>query len=114
MNMAWQIVEIWPKVGLAKNALSRDGAMCALGVANYVTHGTPYGVNAHWSSSQESDRLDVLREMSWVAVEQFPERTDRGNIVVANLVDVNNHPDTTLLDMVTIAEKAAVRLDERV
>lgn len=56
----------------------------------------------------DEDTNAMCALLNKVAIELFP---DRGFQFIA---EVNDHPDTTEEDMVTVLEKAAVRWDERV
>jgi galactitol-specific phosphotransferase system IIB component len=48
-----------------------------------------------------------------VIVEQYPERYDAA-VYMNHVARFNDHPDTTLEDVVMVMEKAALRLDEQV
>ena len=85
--------------GLTKNQLEDGtGAHCAVGAI------LARGSIGCWS---ELDRL---------ADEMYPDRArpEGSWLAVPSLVNFNNHPDTTAEDVITVLEKAAIALEERV
>lgn len=107
MNLLWRVVERWPKVGLAKFAMKNESGVCAMGILNLIQNG-----DAHCNLI-DHERMTAMRLMSEVGVEQFPDRAD-WDAGATTIVLINNHQDTTLSDMVAIAEKAAIKWDEAV
>lgn len=60
---------------------------------------------------------DAVRISHRVAAEQFPDRLNHGNPLIAKsgaLIVVNDHPDTTEEDVLKIFEKASIEFDSRV
>lgn len=50
--------------------------------------------------------------MNQVAHEQYPDRISENDLGPCAFAEFNDHPDTTEAEVVTVMEKAAVRLDE--
>jgi hypothetical protein len=85
--------------GLCKHMLSDDeGRHCAVGALFAGTVGRDL-IGA------------VLPTLDAVASEMFPGQFEHE---VASLVQFNNHPDTTAEDVISVLEKAAARLEEKV
>jgi hypothetical protein len=95
--------------GLARGQL-KDGQGAHCVVAAILAVGA--SSNDGWSGLDTGcwERLDRL------AGEMHPDRAhhEGGSPHTSRLVNFNNHPDTTAEDVITVLEKAAIALEERV
>ena len=97
VNPEREALRVLAERGWCKGRLeSSDGRRCLVGAA-------AAGVVGH-----QIDWMEVLGNIRAVAQEQFPERRAVG------VVDFNDHPDTTLEDVIAVLEKAAIRRSEAV
>lgn len=85
--------------GLCKNVMFDDeGRHCAVGALFETT------IGLEWQD-------ELLPFLNSTAAEMFPGQFEFGH---ADLVQFNNHPDTTAEDVIFVLEKAAARREETV
>jgi hypothetical protein len=109
MSKLWEALDILQERGLAKRKLidPDTGAVCARGALLMATTGT---LNmGYYAQCASDDRI-----LGETARELFRGRVRDMDAVGLqfDIVDFNNHPDTTLADMVQVFEKTAIRGDE--
>lgn len=82
------------------------GRMCLVGALNLAHAETKYGV---FFNKQRPHLANILLQ---VTEEQHPDRFSGWDDYGAGYVWFNNHPDTTLEDVLSVMDKTAVLLDE--
>ena len=111
--------EIMRTRGMAKWVqVDRDGSVCVAGAMNMAAreHHAVYSAvsTPTWNMPLHGNAWKML---DTVAREQYPDRVGDAAVlryVQYPVVDVNNHPDTTIDEMLLLMEKAAVRVEELV
>ncbi len=108
-NTIREAIRVLSRTGWTKDAFTDDSGRHCLQGALYEAYGLcaldSRGVGVRLSRELAED----VRLVNDVIEAQFPERF--GGIGVSRF---NDHPDTTIEDVVRVMEKAAVRKDERV
>lgn len=79
----------------------RDGRVCAAGAVALAC-----------GSMIDEPARSVMRVLDEVAAEQYPDRIRSGPERYRLVVLFNDHPDTTVAEVVAVLEKAAARLEE--
>ena len=99
-------MDLLRKYGHCKFLLYDDASrMCLVGALN-LAQGAKYGV---FFSAQRPRLASILLQ---VTEEQHPDRFSGWDDYGAGYVWFNNHPDTTLEDVLSVMDKTAVLLDE--
>ena len=119
MNLIRDAISVVTERGMAKGTtLDDSGRMCVGGALSFALTGDH---NEGWvhSLAHDTDNAwgQAMRTVGDVAKEQYPERINEplfGSNCWHDAQSFNNHRDTTPLELVTVMEKAAVRLDELV
>lgn len=112
MNIIRQAMKVLATRGLAKwTALDETtGQVCAGGALSIALTGQPWEA---WGGRSDFDKsMELIGE---VACEQFPDRMDLktwNSRMRTQAQVINNHPETTLEDMLLVLDKASVRYDE--
>jgi hypothetical protein len=107
-NTIREAIGVLTRVGWTKNAFTDHAGRHCLQGALYDAHQIgPVGEHPVWRPVTAELGADV-RLVNEVIQDQFPERA--GGIGASRF---NDHPDTTLEDVILVMEKAAVRKDER-
>ena len=111
-NKIREAMSIMAQRGHAKySRCDNEGRVCVAGALSLALSGRPIPIDV-----DTEQRLSLLNEVGAVALEQYPDRATQPDMWGQGhpAVAFNNHPDTTLVDMCNVMEKAAIRLDERV
>ena len=108
-NTIREAIRVLSRAGWTQDAFTDEAGRHCLQGALYEAYG-----QRPFDARQRNVRLspemaDDVRLVNEVIEAQYPERT--GGVGVSRF---NDHPDTTLEDVVKVMEKAAVRKDERV
>lgn len=116
-------IEVLAERGHAKHELEEDdGTVCALGALSCALTGSARGAvyTELASSSQPGPHHGYVVPLADVILEQFPDRvleglaSHRPTFQPAVVANFNDHPLTTVDEVVLVLEKAAVRQDELV
>ena len=108
-NTIREAIRVLSRAGWAKDAFTdASGRHCIQG-ALYEAYGLCPFDGRQIALPLTSAMADDVRLVNEVISAQFPERT--GGVGVSRF---NDHPDTTMDDVVSVMEKAAIRKDERV
>ncbi len=108
-NTIREAIRVLSRAGWTKDAFTdASGRHCIQG-ALYETHGLCPFDGRQVALPLTRAMADDVRLVNEVIQDQFPERT--GGVGVSRF---NDHPETSLDDVVRVMEKAAVRKDERV
>jgi hypothetical protein len=93
-----------------------DGRVCSVGallavlIPEFSYETDPADISTHQSVLKQVD--DACEHLNAVAAEQYPERCDDEDAGDAGVVWFNDHPDTTIEDVMRVFEKARVRAQE--
>lgn len=108
-NRIREAIEVLARSGWAKNAFRDEAGRHCLQGALYEAHGLEAPGAEHAHRPVNAAFSTDIRLLNRVIEEQYPDRV--GAVGVSRF---NDHPDTTLDDVVTVLEKAALLRDERV
>lgn len=106
-NTIRQALEILARRGWTKDAFTDETGRHCLQGALYEAHGVDCSGDTQRGRPLSEQLAADLRVVNEVISEQYPER--RGGVGVSRF---NDHPETTIDDVVTVLEKAAVRQHE--
>jgi hypothetical protein len=101
-------IEVLARKGWTKDAFTDEAGRHCLQGALYEAHCLPLPVEKQPGRAVPEDLALDLRLVNEVIGAQYPERL--GGVGASRF---NDHPETTLEDVVTVLEKAAVRKDEQ-
>jgi len=106
-NPLWVAKDVLQEKGWTKGHLeAEDGSVCALGAMWF-------GCSVHVLPDPNIEMgVNILNE---VVIEQWPDRATSAELHPRNLLETaqfNDHPDTTLDDVLATFDKAAVRWEE--
>ena len=105
-NRIREAIQVLARTGWTKDTFSDETGRHCLQGALYEAHGLEAASERAWRPVQ-GDFADDVRLLNRVIEEQYPERM--GAVGVSRF---NDHPETTLDDVVLVLEKAAVQRDE--
>ncbi len=108
-NTIREAIRVLSRAGWTKDAFTDSSGRHCLQGALYESHGLRPFDGRHMGLALTSEMADDVRLVIEVIGTEFPERT--GGVGVSSF---NDHPETTMEDVVRVMEKAAVRKDERV
>jgi len=108
-NTIREAIKVLSRTGWAKDAFTDAAGRHCIQGALYEAHGLRPFDGRQIAVPLTCEMADDVRLVNEVIAAQFPERT--GGVGVSRF---NDHPDTTVEDVVRVMEKAAVRMDERV
>lgn len=99
MSVEREAIEVLKTVGWGKGLyVSSDGKRCLMGAISRASITQPM-----------SNVRRTLTNIEDIILEQFPERFISLGAITPNF---NDHPDTTLEDVILVLEKAAIRAEE--
>lgn len=108
-NTIREAIRVLSRVGWAKDAFTDGAGRHCLQGALYEAHGI-YPVDTRALGRPVSGELAAdVRLVNDVIRDQFPERV--GGVGISRF---NDHPETTVEDVIRVMEKAAVRKEEQV
>jgi hypothetical protein len=116
MSIERKAIEVLAERGWNQGGLvGAGGRVCALGALSIACYGNPHLDTEGMTHSARTSAHQAMGE-AWlqaadVVKEQFPERVV-GVGTDLPLARFNDHPDTTLDDVILVLEKAAVRAEE--
>jgi hypothetical protein len=111
MNVIREAIVVLAERGHCKRYLEDEkGRVCLWGAVGVAAHGNTHQI---CSGNEWQPFLDSVAE------EQYPERVsdqtvETWSFYVPSSTNFNNHPDTTVDEVVRVMEKAAIRWDEQV
>ncbi|HSH62396.1 MAG TPA: hypothetical protein VK988_22650 [Acidimicrobiales bacterium] len=108
-NTIREALRVLSRAGWTKDAFSDESGRHCLQGALYESYGLRPFDGRNVGQPLTAEMADDVRLVNEVIEAEFPERT--GGVGVSRF---NDHPQTTLEDVVRVMEKAAVRKDERV
>lgn len=108
-NRIWDAIDILRRGGWTKNTFTDEGGRHCLQGALHEAHGLRPFDERHVGLPVSEELASDVRLVNEVIHAQFPERA--GGVGVSRF---NDHPSTTVDDVVRVMEKAAVRRDELV
>jgi hypothetical protein len=108
-NTIREAIRVLSRTGWTKDAFTDGGRRHCLQGALYEAYGQCPFDSRQLNTRLSAEMADDVRLVNEVIEAQYPERT--GGVGVSRF---NDHPDTTLEDVVLVMEKAALRKDERV
>ncbi len=108
-NTIREAIRVLSRAGWTKDAFTDPSGRHCIQGALYETYGLQPFDGRQVGVPLTGEMADDVRLVNEVIEAQFPERT--GGVGVSRF---NDHPDTTMEDVVRVMEKAAVRKDERV
>lgn len=106
-NRIREAIGILARTGWTKETFTDESGRHCLQGALSEAHGLPTGSATCTGMAVSGGLAADLRLVNHVIEEQYPERV--GGVGVSRF---NDHPDTTLDDVVRVLEKAAIRRDE--
>lgn len=107
MNRIREAIEVLARKGWTKNAFTDGAGRHCLQGALYEAHGLRPFTETQVGLPVSEGLATDLRLVNDVIAANYPERF--GGVGVSRF---NDHPDTTVDDVVCVLEKAAVRRDE--
>jgi hypothetical protein len=109
MNRIRQAIEVLAHAGWTKGTFTDEGGRHCLQGALYEAHQVQAPQKDDVGTPLCRPLADDVRLVNSVIEEQYPERF--GAVGVSRF---NDHPETTLDDVIRVLEKAAVRQEEQV
>lgn len=107
-NRIREAIEVLARRGWTQGAFTDDTGRHCLQGALYEAHGCqPRQHGKLTNTSTDPDLAADLRLVNETIASEYPERV--GAVGVSRF---NDHPDTTIVDVVRVLEKSAVRRDE--
>jgi hypothetical protein len=100
-------VEVLARTGWTKRTFADEAGRHCLQGALYVAHGIPVCAGGQLRTPLTPGMAADVWVVNHVIEEQYPERF--GAVGIARF---NDHPDTTVDDVIRVLEKAAARTDE--
>jgi hypothetical protein len=58
--------------------------------------------------------IEYRNALAATALEMFPDRTGNGGVDSFTFINFNDHPDTTEADVISVFEKASIKIEELV
>ena len=108
-NTIREAIRVLSRAGWTKDSFVDQGGRHCLQGALYESHGLRPFDGRQLGVPRSPALADDVRLVNEVVEDQFPERV--GGVGVSSF---NDHPQTTLEDVIHVMEKAAVRKDERI
>lgn len=108
-NTIREAIKVLSRTGWTKDSFTDQGGRHCLQGALYESHGLRPFDGRQVGVPLSRELVDDVRLVNEVVEDQFPERV--GGVGVSRF---NDHPQTTLEDVIRVMEKAAIRKDERV
>lgn len=108
-NTIREAIRVLSRAGWTKHAFTDESGRHCIQGALYESHGLRPFDGRHVGVPLTGQMADDVRLVNEVVATEFPERV--GGVGVSRF---NDHPQTTVDDVVRVMEKAAVRKDERV
>ncbi len=109
-NRIREAIEVLARRGWTQGAFTDDTGRHCLQGALYEAHGCqPRQHGQLTNTSTDPDLAADLRLVNETIASEYPERV--GAVGVSRF---NDHPDTTIVDVVRVLEKSAVRRDESI
>lgn len=115
-------IEVLAERGHTKHATSDENGVCALGALSCALTGSAeearFGSKSWSNGYAPAFEHDFAVPLAKTVLEQFPDRvnevvdTGRPNYEPAIIANFNDHPSTTVDDVVLVLEKTAIRQDE--
>lgn len=107
-NRIREAIEVLARRGWAQGTFTDEGGRHCLQGALYEAHGCRPRVQGHLTGTGTDPGLAAdLRLVNETIAAEYPERV--GAVGVSRF---NDHPDTTIDDVVRVLEKSAIRRDE--
>ena len=108
-NRIRDAIQVLVRSGWSKESFTdQDGRHCMQG-ALYAIHGQAPWSERYTPRAVRGELATDIRLINHIIEEQYPER--HGGVGISRF---NDHPDTTIDDVVRVMEKAAVARDEMV
>lgn len=109
-NRIREAIEVLARRGWTKDAFTDDDGRHCMQGALYEAHGVAVsGCVSHLRYRVAGDMAEDLRLLNEIVQSEYPDRF--GGVGTSRF---NDHPETTVDDVVRVMEKAAVRRDEQI